>query len=150
MDRLAAMETFVRVVDTGSFSAAAPRLRMGQPAVSKAMAQLEDRLGVRLLLRSSRGLATTEAGQNFYERAKRAIEEADEADLAEEGHRWQADQPAHLSGASFRDAPFVPRSTGPSLLVVEASASYSRQTGQLKGFRRGTERARRSGQGRTP
>jgi DNA-binding transcriptional LysR family regulator len=73
MDRLAAMETFVRVVDTGSFSAAAPRLRMGQPAVSKAMAQLEDRLGVRLLLRSSRGLATTEAGQNFYERAKRAI-----------------------------------------------------------------------------
>jgi DNA-binding transcriptional LysR family regulator len=65
MDRLAAMETFVRVVDTGSFSAAARQLRIGQPAVSKAMAQLEDRLGVRLLLRSPRGLAMTEAGQNF-------------------------------------------------------------------------------------
>jgi DNA-binding transcriptional LysR family regulator len=85
MDRLAAMETFVRVVDTGSFSAAARQLRIGQPAVSKAMAQLEDRLGVRLLLRSPRGLAMTEAGQNFYERATRAIEEADEADLAARG-----------------------------------------------------------------
>ena len=49
------------------------------------MAQLEDRLGVRLLLRSSRGLAMTEGGQNFYEHARRAIEEADEADLAARG-----------------------------------------------------------------
>ena len=85
MDRFAAMEMFVRVVDTGSFSAAARQLRIGQPAVSKAMAQLEERLGTRLLLRSSRGLATTEAGQNFYDRARRAIEEADEADLAARG-----------------------------------------------------------------
>ena len=85
MDRLSAMETFIRVVDTGSFSAAARQLRIGQPAVSKAMAQLEERLGTRLLLRSSRGLATTEAGQTFYERARRAIAEADEADLAARG-----------------------------------------------------------------
>ncbi len=85
MDRLVAMETFVRVVDTGSFSAAARQLRIGQPAVSKAVAQLENRLGVRLLLRSSRGLATTEAGQGFYERVRRAIEEADEAELAARG-----------------------------------------------------------------
>ena len=85
MDRLSAMETFIRVVDTGSFSAAARQLRIGQPAISKAMAQLEGRLGTRLLLRSSRGLATTEAGQNFYERAKRAIEEADEAELVARG-----------------------------------------------------------------
>lgn len=85
MDRLVAMETFVRVVDTGSFSAAARQLRVGQPAVSKAVAQLEDRLGVKLLTRSTRGLSTTEAGQSFYERARRAIEEADEADLAARG-----------------------------------------------------------------
>jgi DNA-binding transcriptional LysR family regulator len=85
VDRLSAMETFIRVVDTGSFSAAARQLRIGQPAISKAMAQLEGRLGTRLLLRSSRGLATTEAGQNFYERAKRAIEEADEAELVARG-----------------------------------------------------------------
>src|SRR5271155_5064283 len=85
VDRFSAMETFVRVVDTGSFSAAARHLRIGQPAVSKAMAQLEERLGTCLLLRSSRGLATTEAGQNFYDRARRALEEADEADLAARG-----------------------------------------------------------------
>jgi DNA-binding transcriptional LysR family regulator len=79
------MEAFVRVVDTGSFSGAARQLRIGQPAVSKAVAQLEERLGVRLLLRSTHGLTATEAGQNFYEHAKQAIEQADEADLAARG-----------------------------------------------------------------
>ncbi|MEJ5058308.1 MULTISPECIES: LysR family transcriptional regulator [unclassified Pseudomonas] len=85
MDRLAAMETFVYVVETGSFSAAARRLDIGQPAVSKAIAQLEARLAVRLLLRSTRGLTPTEAGLAFFERAKRAIEESDEADNAARG-----------------------------------------------------------------
>lgn len=85
MDRLAAMETFVRVVETGSFSAAARGLNVGQPAVSKTIAQLEERLGIRLLTRSTRGLSPTEAGQGFYERARRAIAEADEADLTARG-----------------------------------------------------------------
>jgi DNA-binding transcriptional LysR family regulator len=85
VDRFAAMEAFVRVVETGSFSAAARQLRVGQPAVSKTIAQLEDRLGVRLLLRSTRRLTPTEAGHNFYERAKRSIEEAEEAELAARG-----------------------------------------------------------------
>ncbi|ANN76127.1 LysR family transcriptional regulator [Bordetella flabilis] len=82
MDRMAAMETFVSVVEAGSFSAAARRLGLGQPAVSKSIAQMEQNLGVRLLLRSTRGLTTTDAGQRFYEHARRAIEEADEAELA--------------------------------------------------------------------
>src|SRR5438067_3484777 len=85
MDRLAAMEVFVRVTDCGSFSGAAKQLRVGQPAVSKTIAQLEDRLGVRLLLRSTHGLTPTEAGRNFYDRAKRTIEEAEEAELAARG-----------------------------------------------------------------
>jgi len=85
MDRLGAMETFVSVLEAGSFSAAARRLNLGQPAVSKTIAQLEDRLGVRLLLRSTRGLTPTEAGTAYYERAKRAIEHAHEADLAARG-----------------------------------------------------------------
>lgn len=85
MDRLAAMETFVSVLEAGSFSAAARRLKLGQPAVSKTVAHLEDRLGVRLLLRSTRGLTPTEAGTAYYERAKRAIEEAHEAELAARG-----------------------------------------------------------------
>jgi DNA-binding transcriptional LysR family regulator len=85
VDRLAAMEAFVRVIEAGSFSGAARQLHIGQPAVSKTIAQLEDRLGVRLLLRSTHGLMPTEAGQNFYERAKRSIEEAEEAELAARG-----------------------------------------------------------------
>ena len=85
MDRLAAMETFVRIIEAGSFSGAAKQLHVGQPAVSKTLAQLEDRLGVRLLLRSTHGLRPTEAGRNFYDRAKRSIEEAEEAELAARG-----------------------------------------------------------------
>ena len=85
MDRLAAMETLVAVIESGSFSAAARRLHVGQPAVSKTIAQLEARLDTRLLVRSTRGLTPTEAGQAFYERALRAIEEADEADLLARG-----------------------------------------------------------------
>jgi DNA-binding transcriptional LysR family regulator len=85
VDRLAAMEAFVRVIEAGSFSVAAKQLHVGQPAVSKTIVQLEDRLGVRLLLRSTHGLTPTEAGRTFYERAKRAIEEAEEAELAARG-----------------------------------------------------------------
>jgi DNA-binding transcriptional LysR family regulator len=85
MDRMAAMEAFVVVVDTGSFSAAARRLNVGQPAVSKTVAQLEERLGVKLLVRTTRGLTATEAGLKYYERARRSIEEADEAEFAARG-----------------------------------------------------------------
>jgi DNA-binding transcriptional LysR family regulator len=85
MDRFTAMEAFVRVVDASSFSSAAKQLRIGQPAVSKTIAQLEDRLGVRLLLRSTHRLTPTDAGRNFYDRAKRSIEEAAEAELAARG-----------------------------------------------------------------
>ncbi|WP_371507570.1 LysR family transcriptional regulator [Bradyrhizobium sp. ORS 285] len=79
------MSTFVRVVETGSFSAAARHLNVGQPAVSKTIAQLEDRLQVSLLIRSTHGLTPTEAGQRFYEGAKAAIQEADEAEIAARG-----------------------------------------------------------------
>jgi DNA-binding transcriptional LysR family regulator len=85
MDRLMAIEIFIRVVDTGSFSAAARQYDVGQPAVSKAIVQLEEWLGVKLLLRSTRTLRPTEAGNSFYLRAKRAVEETDEAVLAARG-----------------------------------------------------------------
>jgi len=68
MDRLASMETFVRVVETGSFSGAALQLRVGQPGVSKSVAQLEEYLGVKLLIRSTSGLTPTEAGLSYLER----------------------------------------------------------------------------------
>jgi DNA-binding transcriptional LysR family regulator len=85
MDRLQAMMTFVRVVETGSFSGAARQLRVGQPAVSKTVAQLEDWLQVRLLTRSTHSLAPTNAGLRFYERARLAIREVDEAELEARG-----------------------------------------------------------------
>jgi DNA-binding transcriptional LysR family regulator len=86
VDRLAALEIFVQVVDAGSFSAVARRQRIGQPAVSKAVVQLEQWLGVSLLLRSTRSVAPTEAGRVFYERAKRMVEDADEAVMAAQGN----------------------------------------------------------------
>src|ERR1700693_6521061 len=104
MDRMTAMEAFVLVVDTGSFSAAARRLNVGQPAVSKLVAQLEERLGVKLLVRTTRGLTPTEAGLNYYERARRSIEEADEAELAARGASKGLSGRVRISaGATFAD-----------------------------------------------
>ena len=85
MDRLRVMEVFARVVESGSFSAAGRDLGIGQPAVSKMVAELEERLHVRLLARSTRRITPTEAGVAFYERAVRALAEADEADAAAQG-----------------------------------------------------------------
>jgi DNA-binding transcriptional LysR family regulator len=110
MDRLTAMEAFVRVVETGSFSGAAKLLRVGQPAVSKTIAQLERRLGVSLLLRSSRGLTPTEAGRNFYQRAKRSIEEADEAELAaRQASNGVTGRLRFTSGVTFGRLHIIPR-----------------------------------------
>jgi len=85
MDRVRDMQIFVRVVETGSFSAAARDLALGQPAVSKTIAALEERLGARLLVRSTRQLSATDAGMAFYERAARAIAEDNEAEAAAQG-----------------------------------------------------------------
>jgi DNA-binding transcriptional LysR family regulator len=82
MDRLGLMEIYIRVLEAGSFSRAARHLNVGQPAVSKSIAQLEKLLGVRLLIRSQRGLKPSEAGLTYYEHARRAIAEAEEADSA--------------------------------------------------------------------
>jgi DNA-binding transcriptional LysR family regulator len=79
------MEMFVRVVETGSFSAAARDFKVGQPAISKTIAGLEDRLSARLLVRSTRRLSATEAGMAFYERAQRTLIEANEAEAVARG-----------------------------------------------------------------
>jgi DNA-binding transcriptional LysR family regulator len=85
MDRFREMEIFVRVVEMRSFSAAARHFGIGQPGISKTVVALEERLGVRLLVRSTRQLAPTEAGVAYYERATRALAEANEADAAAQG-----------------------------------------------------------------
>jgi len=85
MDRYILMTTFVRVAETGSVSAAARDLRLGQPAVSKHLQALETTLGSRLLQRSPQGIKLTEAGRRYYERAKRLVDELREleADFAD-------------------------------------------------------------------
>lgn len=85
MDLYQAMATYVRVVDTGSFSAAAKQLNVGQPTVSKTIVQLEGWLKVALLIRTTRRLTPTEAGHRFYERARTALQEMEEAVLAARG-----------------------------------------------------------------
>jgi LysR family transcriptional regulator for bpeEF and oprC len=79
MDQIAAIRTFVRVVESGSFSAVARAAGVGQPAVSKQVSALEAHLGAQLVRRTSRSLSLTEAGQDFYESAARLIDDLDAA-----------------------------------------------------------------------
>ena len=101
MDRLQAMRHFVTVVDCGSFSAAARQLRIGQPALSKSVALLEDRLGIRLIVRSTRSHSLTEVDQRFYDGARLALDEADAAEAA------ARDEAGSLSGSLRIAAPPV-------------------------------------------
>ncbi len=75
MDRLDALRLFVRTVETGSFTRAGHEVGVSQPQASRAVAGLEARLGARLLLRSTRRLSPTEAGQRVYEQALRLLTE---------------------------------------------------------------------------
>ncbi|HMO45250.1 MAG TPA: LysR family transcriptional regulator [Rubrivivax sp.] len=88
MDRVSVVELFVRVVETGSFSKAAAELKISQPTATKAVAATEQRLGVRLVHRSSRGVTPTEAGQHFYDKCKliqTAIDEAEHIAVQRQG-----------------------------------------------------------------
>jgi DNA-binding transcriptional LysR family regulator len=80
MDAASDLRTFVRVMDRGSFSAAANDLGLTPSAVSKLMSRLEDRLGVRLLARSTRRLALTPEGETFLARARRIVADIEEAE----------------------------------------------------------------------
>ncbi len=79
MDRLRLMETFVRVVEAGSFSAVAREGMTTQSAISKQVQALETQLGVKLLVRSTRSHAVTEAGQLYYERCRQVLDTLEEA-----------------------------------------------------------------------
>ncbi len=82
MDRLTSLTVFARVVDSGGFSAAARRLNMSTTMVSNHVQSLEDRLGVRLLNRTTRKVSLTEVGKTYYERCTRILADLEEADLA--------------------------------------------------------------------
>jgi DNA-binding transcriptional LysR family regulator len=80
MDRITGMQLFVRVVETGSFSKASGDLGITQPTATKHIAALEQRLGARLLHRSTRGVTATEVGALYYDKCKAIQRELEEAD----------------------------------------------------------------------
>ena len=80
MDRLTSLTVFGRVVECGGFSAAARRLNMSVTMVGNHVQSLEDRLGVRLLNRTTRKVSLTETGKYYYERSSQILAELEEAD----------------------------------------------------------------------
>jgi DNA-binding transcriptional LysR family regulator len=82
MDKLRAMETFVRIVERGSLTAAADALDTSLPSVVRGLAALEAELDVRLLNRTTRRIALTDEGREYYERCRRVLAEVDEAEAA--------------------------------------------------------------------
>lgn len=80
MDRLTEMEAFAHVVDQGGFTDAARKMGISKSAVSKHISSLEARLGARLLNRTTRRVSPTEIGLAYYDRARRVLNDAGEAD----------------------------------------------------------------------
>jgi LysR family transcriptional regulator, regulator for bpeEF and oprC len=80
IDRLTLWQTYVRVIETGSFSAVARELGTSQPRVSKQIAALESQLGVRLIRRTTRKLSMTEEGERLYLEARRIVQEVSEVE----------------------------------------------------------------------
>jgi DNA-binding transcriptional LysR family regulator len=85
MDRIAAMRAFVTVADLQGFAPAARKLKLSPPAVTRLIAALEQRLGARLLQRTTRQVALTDVGARYLERARRIIADVEEAERAAEG-----------------------------------------------------------------
>lgn len=82
IDQLAAMRLFVRIVEAGSFGKAARALEMSSSNATERMARLEQALGVRLLARTTRAVAPTEAGSRYFEVCRRLLSELDEAEAS--------------------------------------------------------------------
>lgn len=80
MDRFEEMQTFIRVVEAGSLSAAADRMDIAKSAVSRRLADLESRLGVQLLNRTTRRINLTDSGRQFYQRCQRILADLDESE----------------------------------------------------------------------
>ena len=84
-DRLRELTAFVRAGETGSFSRVARELGVSQPSISRMVADLEARLGVKLLLRTTRRVTPTDAGRVFLERARQILGDLDDAENAARG-----------------------------------------------------------------
>ncbi len=82
MDKLGSLRAFVKVVESGSFAEAGRQLRLSRSAISKYIGELEQSLGVQLIVRTTRHASPTETGQRYFERAVSILAELDAADQA--------------------------------------------------------------------
>lgn len=87
MDRLEAMQAFITVADLKSFAAAARRLNRSPPTVTRLVASLEDRLGLRLLQRTTRSVTLTDAGQRYLDQARRIVGDVQQAEASARAQR---------------------------------------------------------------
>lgn len=129
VNRSGEMEVFARVVELGGFSAAARAFRMTPSAVSKLVARLENRLGTRLVNRSTRKLQLTPEGETFYARSVRILADLDEAERSAADSERPVGRIRLNTNASYAThilAPLVPefleRYPGVSLTIVQTDA----------------------------
>src|SRR5687767_13686204 len=87
MDRIDAMQAFVAVADLRGFAPAARKLGLSPSGVTRLIAALEDRLGARLLQRTTRSMTLTDTGARYLERARQILSDVEEAESAAEGER---------------------------------------------------------------
>src|SRR6185503_9561578 len=97
MDKLRAMATFVRIVESGSLTAAAAALPASLPSVVRSLAALEAELDVRLLNRTTRRIGLTDEGREYYERCKRVLADVDAAEASLSARRVAPKGRLHLT-----------------------------------------------------
>jgi DNA-binding transcriptional LysR family regulator len=125
MDRLSAMQAFVAVADLNGFAPAARKLAVSASAVTRLVAALEDRLGVRLLQRTTRSVTLTDAGARYLDRARRILAEVDEAENS--AHAEQARPTGRLTVSA--PTLFGRMHVGP--LMCEFLGAHPEVTGEL-------------------
>ena len=107
MDRFHSIQVFVRVADRGGFAAAARDLAMSPPAVTRAVAMLEDRLGTRLFVRTTRSVRLSESGERFLRDSRRILLELEEAEEAAVGSHAAPRGELHVTGPVLFGRMFV-------------------------------------------
>ncbi|GIL03621.1 MAG: LysR family transcriptional regulator [Betaproteobacteria bacterium] len=118
MDKFKAMAAFVRIVDAGSLTAAADALDVSQPSMVRLLAALEAAVGVRLINRTTRRMALTDEGREYYERCKLVLAAVDEAEASLSARRAEPRGRLRItSSVTFGRALLVP-------LVVDFMAAH--------------------------
>ncbi len=109
MDRIDAMQAFVAVADLEGFAPAARKLGLSASAITRLVASLEERLGARLLQRTTRSVTLTDVGERYLERARRILGDVEEAEASAQAERTQPSGRLDRLGAGGIRAPACQR-----------------------------------------